>query len=545
MGLFGRRKKREEEERREEEARQRDSRRRSRRIVTPGAAPGGPPAGARTQGSSRVTRTPSRPAPAAQPGQAQPGQVPRPAQQAPQQLPPQVRPSQQAVVRPAPPPPPAPPKVPVAGPTVQRGDGQKPITETNEINFTGSLQGAGGEQSSSGEAALVSFLVDKVSILDANQVRQAQEKAKAESIPFDVACYRLEFMTEEQLVNALTQECWVPHLKVDKYEIRQKALDAIDQADARAFSVLPVDKLGNILNLAMVNPLDVEAISQLELKTGLDIKKVVAARSEIDRGIEHYYGSGQAVAKAGGLDIEQDHESHRVTRMLQNVSVVDTGATAKPSPAPAPAKASAPLNVVPEIDDIDDLLSGDDEIAPTVIEAISIDLDEIEPEFDDGDVAVVDPAEIVPLDSALEPAVGGPGGSSINPAAREETSDFLPTDVSKSAAPATPAAAPVAPPSAAPIPPPPAAPAPGAAAKAPTSAFTGERSKARASNLVDLVPVMEEEFQHAITHGKSRVFEKWTSLQTRNRILNAVPVENEMTEVLAVVFQDGQRVQLG
>ena len=63
--------------------------------------------------------------------------------------------------------------------------------------------------------------------------------------------------------------------------------------------------------------------------------------------------------------------------------------------------------------------------------------------------------------------------------------------------------------------------------------------------MVDLVPVMEEEFQHAITHGKSRVFEKWTSLQTRNRILNAVPVENELTEVLAVVFQDGQRVELG
>ena len=530
MGLFGRRKKKEEEERREQEAQQRDARRRSRRIVTPGAAQGGPPAGARAQGSSRVTRVPSRSAPVAQPGQA-----PRPAQQAPPQLPPQIKPSQQPVTRPAAPPP-APPPV-ALGPTVQRGDGQKPITETNEITFTGSLQGGGDAQSSSGEAALISFLVDKVSILDAGQAQQAQEKAKAENIPFDVACYRLEFMTEEQLVNALTQECWVPHLKVDKYEIRQKALDAIDQADARAFSVLPVDKLGNILNLAMVNPLDVDAISQLELKTGLDIKKVVAARSEIDRGIDHYYGSGQPVAKAGGLDIEQDHESHRVTRMLQNVSVVDTKAVPAAAPEPAPARPSAPLNVVPEIDDIDDLLSGDDEVAPTVIEAISIDLDEIEPEFDDGDVAVVDPAEIALDDSALEPAISGVGVSPASPVAREETNDFLPTDASRSAPPPAPAVSP-------PVP----APAPAAAAsaaKAPTSAFVGERSKARSSNMVDLVPVMEEEFQHAITHGKSRVFEKWTSLQTRNRILNAVPVENELTEVLAVVFQDGQRVELG
>jgi hypothetical protein len=67
----------------------------------------------------------------------------------------------------------------------------------------------------------------------------------------------------------------------------------------------------------------------------------------------------------------------------------------------------------------------------------------------------------------------------------------------------------------------------------------------RKAAFVDLVPVMEEEFQHAITHGKARVFEKWTSLQTRNRILNAIPVENEMHTLLAVVFVDGQKVEVG
>ena len=60
--------------------------------------------------------------------------------------------------------------------------------------------------------------------------------------------------------------------------------------------------------------------------------------------------------------------------------------------------------------------------------------------------------------------------------------------------------------------------------------------------VIDLIPVMEEEFQHAITHGKSRLFEKWASLQTRNRILNVVMVENEIDPILSDLYTKGVRV---
>ena len=180
-------------------------------------------------------------------------------------------------------------------------------------------------------------------------------------------------MAEDQLVNALTQECWVPHLKVDKYEIRKKALDTIGEEDARAFSVLPVDKLGSILNLAMVNPLDAEAISALEGKTGLDIKKVVATRSEIEEGISKYYGG--EVAKEGGLDITQDRDSRRVTQMLSRVGESNEprqnqwpGACPRQTWARQPRRCLnqrlfRPVNAdeFDDVEDIDDLLSAGDE----------------------------------------------------------------------------------------------------------------------------------------------------------------------------------------
>jgi hypothetical protein len=60
--------------------------------------------------------------------------------------------------------------------------------------------------------------------------------------------------------------------------------------------------------------------------------------------------------------------------------------------------------------------------------------------------------------------------------------------------------------------------------------------------VVNLIPVMEEEFQHAITHGKSHVFDKWIGLQSRNRIINAQPVDAEMDTLLAGLYASPRQV---
>jgi hypothetical protein len=54
--------------------------------------------------------------------------------------------------------------------------------------------------------------------------------------------------------------------------------------------------------------------------------------------------------------------------------------------------------------------------------------------------------------------------------------------------------------------------------------------------------VTEEEFQHAITHGKSHVFEKWVGLQSRNRIINAVSIEAEFDVLLAGLYAGAKAV---
>jgi len=531
-----------------------------------------------------------------------------------------TRPSAPATSRvTAPQPTPTPQRPAPAAPQVRPAT-RAPIHTSKPADFTGNI--ASGSRTTgparSGDAALLEFLQTKVSLLDEGQIQQVRDLANQEALPIDGAIVQLGFLTEEQMVNALIHECWVPHLKVDRYEIRKKALDTISREDAVHYGVFPVDKLGQLLTLAMVNPLDSDTIRTLESKTSLDIKKVVATRSEIQSVIDKYY-SGAVQAKEGSLSITQDVEPKSVTQMLAGVTAAsDKLPNAKTSmPRPSPVPAALPSDIA----DIDDLLSADETIAPAIVEPISLKAEDIElvaetpappaeaplsiNDFELEDTSAIalpkapapasvtatpEPSPVLAelpepaatpapavdesaltfdFEELLPPAAKTPPAPSRpSPLAPEFENDFSPVVETSIIRPKKPAA-PIIPPSRpapAPTPAAPAAPAaatlpplrtaaptrsPAAAASAParpsapapaaapakpaTSRFTS-RANAVKPGLINLVPVMEEEFQHAITHGKSHVFEKWVGLQTRNRIINAVIVENELDGLLAKLY---------
>jgi len=533
-----------------------------------------------------------------------------------------TRPSAPATSRVTAPNPPPTPQRPAPAPQVRPAT-RAPIHTSKPADFTGDI--ASGRRTTgparSGDAALLEFLQTKVSLLNEEQIQQVKALANQDALPIDGAIVQLGFLTEEQMVNALIHECWVPHLKVDRYEIRKKALDTISREDAVHYGVFPVDKLGQLLTLAMVNPLDSDTIRTLESKTSLDIKKVVATRSEIQSVIDKYY-SGSVQAKEGSLSITQDVEPKSVTQMLAGVTAASDklphAKTSMPRPSPVPAAMPS------EIADIDDLLSADETIAPAIVEPISLKAEDIElvteapaapkdaplsiSDFeleDTSAIALPSAASHAAVTASPEPSpvlpeltepVPAPAAAAEDSALGFDFEELLPPAAKTPAAPSRPSplapefendsnpvvetsiirpkktAAPILPPSRpAPAPAPsPAAPSPPAAAARPpvstsaptrspaapsaparpaapapapppspakpaTSRFTS-RANAVKPGLINLVPVMEEEFQHAITHGKSHVFEKWVGLQTRNRIINAVIVENELDGLLAKLY---------
>ncbi len=508
MGLFGGKKKKSQGEDESTENKRRRSPR-SRRVVAPKTGGSSRDAAKKAKPSSQVKRGDTRVLSGTK-------AVAKPKQKTPQQK--------------------RQPSTPAPGGSVPESD----VLELDLAQQSGAPSMAGdtteparqrGIRSTAGDQALLDFLVNKAGLINEAQAAQVRERAGTEDRPVDVVCYDMGLFNQDRLVKSLTEECWVPHLKVEKYAIRKKALDTISHEDALYFSVLPVDKLGSILNLAMVNPLDGEAIALLQQKTSLDIKKVVATRGEIEAGIARYYG-GEDLASDTNLSIEQDVEPRRVTQMMAQVDSVN-----KPDEAPPPIELSEPeiepASIEPimssessddlDVIDIDDLLNAEDEIKPEVIEPISIGEDEFDLEESQDDlveavvsttvkrkdrpekpsIAVSDEPIAVSDDQKADAAVISTEEIAIS---KRDHVDEDPTQVDVPILPAMP--------------------------KKPVS------SRPKKPAVVNLVPVGEEDFQHAITHGKARVFEKWVAIQTRNRILNAVALESEFEPLLTGLEQE-------
>jgi type IV pilus assembly protein PilB len=52
---------------------------------------------------------------------------------------------------------------------------------------------------------------------------------------------------------------------------------------------VPIDKIGNNLTLAMSNPLNIQAIEDVELLSGCSVQTFVSTSSDLKKAIEKYY----------------------------------------------------------------------------------------------------------------------------------------------------------------------------------------------------------------------------------------------------------------
>ncbi|MDD5771574.1 MAG: type II secretion system protein GspE, partial [Candidatus Omnitrophica bacterium] len=69
--------------------------------------------------------------------------------------------------------------------------------------------------------------------------------------------------------------------------------DTIPAKLARQYLLVPIDKIGNNLTLAMSNPLNTQAVSDVELLSGCSVQAFVSTSSDIKKAIDKYYKDKQ------------------------------------------------------------------------------------------------------------------------------------------------------------------------------------------------------------------------------------------------------------
>lgn len=131
-------------------------------------------------------------------------------------------------------------------------------------------------------------------LVERNVITQAQlEKALAVQREkgglFGEILVELKFAREEDIAQALTAQYGFPYLPLSNYDINPEIVSIIPGRVARQYVLIPIDKLGNNLTIVMSNPLNIQAIEDIELISGCNVQTFISTSSDIKKAIERYY----------------------------------------------------------------------------------------------------------------------------------------------------------------------------------------------------------------------------------------------------------------
>ena len=126
-------------------------------------------------------------------------------------------------------------------------------------------------------------------VIDREQVAMAMSFQNEKGGLFGEILVELKFATEEDIAQALTCQYGFPYLPLANYEIDPDVINSVPEHVCRQFCLVPIDKIGKSLTLAMSNPLNTNAIEDVELITGCTVQAFVSTSSDIKEAVEKYY----------------------------------------------------------------------------------------------------------------------------------------------------------------------------------------------------------------------------------------------------------------
>lgn len=101
-------------------------------------------------------------------------------------------------------------------------------------------------------------------------------------------------VSEEQLADTLAEQKGLERVSLANYAIDRDAVAVIPERVARRRMIIPLKYDGDFIVVAMADPLDLEAIDEVEVRSGRKAHLVVATESQIRYAIDKYMASQDA-----------------------------------------------------------------------------------------------------------------------------------------------------------------------------------------------------------------------------------------------------------
>ncbi len=174
-------------------------------------------------------------------------------------------------------------------------------------------------------------LLIKANLITQDQLKEAL-KAQKElgGAKLGEALIKLGFVAEEDITDCLSQQFGVPSINLNHFEIDPSVIKLIPSDVARKYNILPVNKTGATITIAMADPTNVFAMDDIKFMTGYNVEPVVASEIGIKAAIDTYYGTASSIELKKVMEDLQSSESADL-ELLEDEEELDVAELAEAS----------------------------------------------------------------------------------------------------------------------------------------------------------------------------------------------------------------------
>jgi type IV-A pilus assembly ATPase PilB len=126
-------------------------------------------------------------------------------------------------------------------------------------------------------------------IISPEQLQRAQEESRKSGDRLGNALIKTGAIPEEDLTQFLSKQYGVPAVNLAEFDIDSEVIALVPKDVAIRHRVVPINRAGSSLIVAIADPSNILAIDDLKFVTGYNIEAVVASDVGISDAIERYY----------------------------------------------------------------------------------------------------------------------------------------------------------------------------------------------------------------------------------------------------------------
>lgn len=135
----------------------------------------------------------------------------------------------------------------------------------------------------------------KAGVITREQLESALNAQRDQGGRLGLNLVRMNLINEEDLNNYLSRQIRIEAINIDKMKIEPEVLQLIPAKLAIRYEVIPVERLGKTLVVAMADPHNLFTIDDLRFSLGMEIEPHICASSMIQRALDRIYRQEDAI----------------------------------------------------------------------------------------------------------------------------------------------------------------------------------------------------------------------------------------------------------